>query len=142
MTTKVLVILRGIPGSGKSTYVQDKYPSAVVCSADNYFSRSGEYKFDPRLLGRAHGKCRADCKAAMERKEKIIIVDNTNTKWSEFKPYRGLAKTFDYITKVVRINCSVETAFERNIHSVPLESIRRMAGKMKPWPGEEVIDKN
>jgi predicted kinase len=32
-----LIILRGLPGSGKTTLVRKEWPNAAVCSADSYF---------------------------------------------------------------------------------------------------------
>ncbi|OXB58068.1 hypothetical protein ASZ78_008408 [Callipepla squamata] len=54
---KTLLLLRGLPGSGKSTLARQlkcDYPSAVVLSTDDFFSRNGVYVFDPDFLEDAH----------------------------------------------------------------------------------------
>ena len=48
--SKVLFLLRGLPGSGKSTLVkqiQAAYAESAVCSADDYFlQEDGTYNYD------------------------------------------------------------------------------------------------
>ena len=50
--SRVMFIMRGLPGSGKSTIVRnirDKYQpitDVVVCSADDYFLQEGSYNYD------------------------------------------------------------------------------------------------
>lgn len=54
MTT--LYLIRGIPGSGKSTFAQNLYSFGMVeavIEADDYFYTDGVYQFDPSMLGSA-----------------------------------------------------------------------------------------
>ncbi len=52
---KVLYIVRGIPGSGKSTFAKQLVGADfLVCEADKYFMVDGEYKFDATKLKQAH----------------------------------------------------------------------------------------
>jgi len=57
----VMFLLRGLPGSGKSTLVGQLgrvYPESVRCSADDFFlSSQGGYHFDRNLLKEAHADC-------------------------------------------------------------------------------------
>ena len=45
-----LVIIRGCPGSGKTTYAREHYPSYKCFAADDFFEKNGKYIFNPRLL--------------------------------------------------------------------------------------------
>uniref|UniRef100_A0A8W8KSP8 Uncharacterized protein n=1 Tax=Magallana gigas TaxID=29159 RepID=A0A8W8KSP8_MAGGI len=59
-SSKTVFIMRGVSGSGKSTIaraIQKVYPSAVLCSADDYFMREGEYHFSADDLESAHKYC-------------------------------------------------------------------------------------
>jgi ABC-type dipeptide/oligopeptide/nickel transport system ATPase component len=67
--SKIMFILRGLPGSGKSTLTKailNKYPASVVCSADLYFTnkQTGEYKHDINKLKDAHLTCQMNAKQA------------------------------------------------------------------------------
>ena len=86
-------ILSGIPGSGKSTYCKNL--DGIVCSADDWFMRSGVYKFDFRELGKAHGEClKKFMEAIMEGKD--VVVDSTNTGVEEIIPYYAIAAAYNY----------------------------------------------
>ena len=98
-----VIIMRGISGSGKSTYVsgiidkeaEELSSNITVCSADDYFSRNikSEYRFNPNLLSEAHHECfnkfiDAINHAAFDTNNKAtIIIDNTNTELWEMSPY-------------------------------------------------------
>ncbi len=126
-----VVILSGIPGSGKSTYVKSLLAgnhnlNVVVCSADDHFMKDGEYKFDFRLIGEAHGAClRKFNKAIYEAtypQIDYLIVDNTSTTPIECAPYIALAMAYNVGIEIVQFNCPAEIGFMRTEHGVPLKS--------------------
>lgn len=120
-----MTIMRGGPGSGKSWFVRNLVPLSIspvpptVCSADDFFiNDEGEYSFDPKWLGRAHGACLKKCVEAIMRREDVII-DNTNSKQEEMLPYLALCQAFDYSCAVVRVLCDPEVAWGRQKHGLP-----------------------
>lgn len=121
---RILTIIRGLPGSGKTTFAEylAKANNAVICCADDFFVKDGEYKWNPDKLGAAHGWCKRKCEETM-KEGKDIILANTSTKESEFKPYVVLANKYGY--KVFSV--IVENRHNgENIHNVPEETIVRM----------------
>jgi tRNA uridine 5-carbamoylmethylation protein Kti12 len=46
--SKTLIIMRGLPGSGKSTRARELQEKGVIHSTDTYFTNplTGEYEFD------------------------------------------------------------------------------------------------
>lgn len=122
---KTLIILRGLPGSGKSTVAEllsenGKYP---VCTADDFFMKDGEYKFNPAQLGLAHGWCQKKAGEAMRRGDEKIIIANTNTTEREFKPYVEIAEEYGYMV----ICLVVENRHSgKNVHNVPEDRIQIM----------------
>ncbi|XP_060720450.1 NEDD4-binding protein 2 isoform X3 [Tachysurus vachellii] len=96
---QVLVLLRGAPGSGKSTYASamlEQNPGGVVLSTDEYFTQDGVYHFKPHLLGNAHAWNHKRAKEAFEKGLTPIIIDNTNLQCWEMKPYVALAQKHKY----------------------------------------------
>lgn len=128
---KLVTIMRGIPGSGKSTYTK-QFPNAVICSADHYFEKDGEYRFDKNKLGVAHHQCKMRFHAALIDGEEHVIVDNTNMTLREMEDYIMEAKFFGYPVEFVEVECPVEIAHARNAHGVPLEAVKRMAARFQP----------
>ena len=100
---KKVVILRGISGSGKSSYVAEHYPDSIVCSADDFFRVNGEYQFDASKIGEAHSACMSGFLATLVRgSEKPVVVDNTNVHVWEFENYINIAVTLGYEVEVVK----------------------------------------
>ncbi|NXM55922.1 N4BP2 protein, partial [Illadopsis cleaveri] len=130
---QVLVLLRGVPGSGKSylarNLLQDN-PGGIILSTDDYFYKHGQYHYDPDCLGEAHDWNRKRAKEAFERRISPIIIDNTNIQAWEMKPYVTLAQQFKY--KVMFREPDTWWKFKpkelerRNIHGVSKEKIKRM----------------
>jgi predicted kinase len=133
-----LYICRGLPGSGKSTVARTLAP--VVTEADQFFIRpDGNYDFSPALLGRAHADCLARTRAALAHGD--CAVANTFIRAWEVKPYHDLAAELG--AEVVTVNVydgglTDEALAERNLHGVPVETIRKMRAKWQPctsFPG-------
>lgn len=138
---RTLTILRGISGSGKTTYVLNHLPKATHCSADQFFiQKDGSYKFDIRLLGAAHKYCKKRCRMALARGDELIAIDNTNSTQKEMSPYLKLAKEFGYEVEVIRIKCDLEKAIKRNTKGTPDWVIRRMYHRFTDYPNEKVIE--
>ncbi|NWV31523.1 N4BP2 protein, partial [Grantiella picta] len=130
---QVLVLLRGVPGSGKSYLARnllEDNSGGIILSTDDYFYKHGQYHYDPDCLGEAHDWNRKRAKEAFEKRISPIIIDNTNIQAWEMKPYVTLAQEFKY--KVMFREPDTWWKFKpkelerRNIHGVSKEKIKRM----------------
>jgi predicted kinase len=121
-------ILRGISGAGKSTYaryLQKTEGEVLICSADAYMDDgNGGYHFDSRRLEDAHKYCLRTFIDGLQKRWPVIVLDNTNITWHEFRPYVVVAEAFDYEVEIVMITVDPEMAADRTRHDVPLKSLK------------------
>lgn len=120
---KVLFIIRGVPGSGKSTMAKMLCPIDNICEADKFFYKDGQYKFDATKIKQAHEWCRHQVEARMQIGEDRIAVSNTFTREWEMAPYFDLANKMGYVV----ISIIVENRHGgQNVHGVPDDTINQM----------------
>ena len=102
---KVLYIVRGIPGSGKSTFAKRLVgEDFLVCEADKYFinQENGKYEFDISKIKDAHKWCQSIVENYMkdtminDQYYPEIVVSNTFTQEWEMEPYLQMAETYGY----------------------------------------------
>lgn len=142
-----VVILRGVSGSGKTTYIKKNHPEALVCSADSFFyNEDDEYHFDARMLSEAHRACFSKFLLLLKANHDCditVVVDNTNSTAAEISPYYMAAEVYGVPTEIVRLDCRTEVAAKRNKHGTPFHTIRNMRNRfdrLPPyWPRERVI---
>ncbi len=128
---KSLQILRGIPGSGKSTYAKSQ-TDAVICSADDFFLQTdGTYVYDKSKIQLAHDACFKKCHDALHNGDSTIIIDNMNAQAWEIAPYIMLGRNFGYTVEILNFACDNNVGASRNIHNVPLADIERTAQLLK-----------
>ncbi len=111
---KILYLLRGVPGSGKSTFsktilaglgidtTNDTIVKQHVLSTDDFFiGEDGKYNFDPKKLSFNHQQNQNRAKNQMRIGVTPLFIDNTNISAWEMKPYVDLADRFGYQVIVV-----------------------------------------
>lgn len=123
---KTLYIVRGLPGSGKSTYA--KSLGIAHYEADMYFMRDGEYKFNPSSLKRAHAWCFNQVEDCMEE-GKDVVVSNTFTTVNEIVDYVVLAGEHGYHVEVVEVKTSYGS-----VHNVPEATLAKMKARWQDTP--------
>ncbi len=81
---KTLTLLRGLPGSGKSTFANLITNEFSICEADKFFTdKEGNYNFDATKLSQAHSWCREQVEIRMKDNQMNeqfyphIVVSNT-----------------------------------------------------------------
>jgi predicted kinase len=121
---KILYIIRGLPGSGKTTLAQQLASYQNCHAADDFFVKDGAYYFYPEKLGEAHAACQAGVRNSMVAGAESICVHNTFTKAWEVAPYRALAQEFGY--SVFVIECQNDFG---NVHGVPDDTIEAMKAR-------------
>jgi|688.fasta_scaffold117033_4 predicted kinase len=139
--SQVLIIMRGIPGSGKSTKAKSLVGQGKIHSTDDVIEAGGDYReffakmiasgdFSP--LSKAHSQNLKDAIESMKAGITPIIVDNTNIKHNEPKDYvkaaleMGFADNNIKFVDVGTAGLTAEQLAARNTHGVPVEKIKQM----------------
>ena len=124
---KKLILLRGLPGSGKSTAAKLFQGSGYSShyEADMYFinEETGEYQFDPSKLKLAHNWCAIQTQKAMVDEIPTIVISNTFTQEWEMDNYRELAKMHDYQVFTLIVENRHGGV---NVHGVPDDKLKAM----------------
>ena len=119
---KVLIIVRGIPGSGKTT-VAGMFGKAICC-ADDFFTHKGKYVWKAERVGKAHEWCQRKCRRFMKAQVERIIVANTSTTEREMNPYMDLARQFGYMVFSVIVENRHGGV---SVHGVPEATLDKMS---------------
>ena len=129
-----VIVMRGAPGSGKSTLVEAVKARFRVahCSADHHRMKDGRYVFNPAENDNAHGGCMRDFVEAVQGLGdfEVVICDNTNTTLPECSPYVSVAKAYGWTPVVVTVLADPERAAARNLHGVPPDKVLQMYEKV------------
>lgn len=127
-----LVLLRGLPGSGKttlaSTFLKGLGLWASHVETDQYFlKKDGEYVFDPSKLQEAHNWAFDRTKLSVEAGFDVIVSNTFTQEW-EMKKYLDLAEKFNYTV----ISLIVENRHgNQSVHGVPEKSLQRMRNRFE-----------
>jgi hypothetical protein len=129
---KKLILLRGLPGSGKSTAAKLFQGSGYSShyEADMYFlnKETGEYQFDPSKLKLAHNWCAIQTQKAMVDDIPTIVISNTFTQEWEMDNYRELAKMHDYQVFTLIVENRHGGV---NVHGVPDDKLKAMEDRFE-----------
>lgn len=128
---KILYIVRGLPGSGKSTFA--KSLGGVHFEADQFFMVDGEYKFDGAKIKDAHKWCQNEVNTAMilnhtANLNNVIVVSNTFTQEWEMQPYLDMAKDWGYTVFSVIVENRHGGV---NVHGVPDDKLELMKNRFE-----------
>jgi len=136
-----LVIMRGIPGAGKSTKAKSLVGKGKIHSTDDVIEAGGDYnEFFAKMiankdfapLSRAHSTNLKNAIESMKAGVTPVIVDNTNIKQNESKAYVVAALEMGFADNNIKFvdigTAGLEAAelAKRNTHGVPLEKIEQM----------------
>ena len=125
---KLFFVIRGIPGSGKSTLGSS---IAYKCwEADKYFDFFHGGEFVPHEIGRAHEWCKERVREDMEAGIARLAVANTFTRKWEMEPYLEMAEEMGYTCIVLVVE---NHHGNKSVHNIPQEIIDKMVNRFEVY---------
>lgn len=124
-----LIIIRGLPGSGKSTIARRDFPYHAHFEADMYHYKEGEYCFEMDNIKPSHEWCKRKVKESLEAGNNTVVA-NTFTQLWEMDFYLSLPFPHAVI---------VADGEYDNIHGVPSEIIDKMKGRWEECHDQEEV---
>jgi len=132
--TGELILLRGLPGSGKTTLGKTilrclSSDDPDVISADDFFvDEKGDYNFDVTKLKEAHADCQRRCAHRMKNEFSRIVVANTFTQKWEMDIYFEMAERYNYMTHTIIVE---NRHGGKNVHDVPEDKLEQMKNRFE-----------
>ena len=137
ISSNYLYLLRGLPGSGKTTLAQDLaqmydamgYAVTVLAADDYFYDDQGNYNFDRNSLLKAHGICQLKAQEAMihtkTNKPRAVFIHNTSTMEKELKPYLEMVEVSS-VDWIVRSLVVENRHGNSSTHGVPDHTLEAM----------------
>ena len=124
------IFVRGLPGSGKSTYARSNYPDRILIEADQFFIKDGQYQFDKSKISEAHLWAQEKMAKEIEKGNPVIVCNTFSRQW-ELQTYLDKlpeGSSYEVITLLSQF---------QSIHDVPEDVVELMRSCWEHWEGEK-----
>lgn len=133
---KTVIILRGLPGSGKSSVCDLLDPHHLV-SMDLFWTKDGSaYNFDYGKLKEAidwtHQQFIGALEADYPEASPLVVVDNVSYMKMHYEFFFEEARKRGCRVHVLHVERPLEECIVSTKHSVPADKIRQMHSKWEP----------
>lgn len=137
----MLVIVRGLPGSGKTTLAKSMLSEftdgGFLFEADQWFEKDGAYSYRHEQIQAAHDWCLAATTAHLvDNTAQPVFVANTFVLHEHVKPYLQAARDLNHTVYI--LEPLTAWAFNPDVcarssqHRVPVTTIQRMFQQWQP----------
>ena len=133
----MLAIIRGLPGSGKSTFARHAFKNFNQLEADQFHMIGDVYDYKIENASYAHMLCQARCARHLKNGWDVVVANTFTTKF-EILPYVRMAIHFQTTYEIYRMSDDFQW---KSIHNVPDQVVEKMRSSLKKHhlSGESVI---
>ena len=128
-----IIVLVGLPGSGKSTYLERLGVTAL--SSDLIRQLLADDATDQTIHGRVFNTLRYLVRQRLAIGRQVTYVDATHLTPDERRPYIKIAQAYGCAAEALFFDVPLEVCLDRNrgrARVVPEEAVRAMAAKLVP----------
>lgn len=145
MSSKVAIILRGVPGSGKSTFVnlikQSSKKTVVHAIDDLHRDDNGKYLWHEEHADKFYTVNFANFVVSCNNGEPVVICDAINIEVEDFQKYVDIAEQCGYAVYVVTPNPPKPSeSTKRNKHHTSSLQAKEMYKRWENWPTFEMLE--
>jgi histidinol phosphatase-like enzyme len=131
---KTLIIIRGLPGAGKTTLA--KMLTGFNVAADDMPGLYVDGKYQIELQARSHEWCREQVESWLSQDMSLVAVHNTFVSFEYTKPYVELAEKWGYAVQIIHCEgVKLDGNYTKSIHDLPpalFESMRDRWEQLRP----------
>ena len=129
----ILRLMRGAPGSSKSTSAKRMFPGTLLLENDQFLMRDGKYCWSKESVQAAIKWCSSSVETALQNSFDVVVA-NTFTKRRFIAAYEKLALKYGAKFEVYRC-----TGNYQNVHVLNDVMVTSFKNAMEDWPGEIII---
>ena len=137
-----VVVLVGLPGSGKSTWLEQIGAGAL--SSDTVRRWLADDETDQTIHDRVFQTMRYLLRHRLELRRPVTYIDATNLTPAERQPYIGIGRSYGCELEAVYFDVPLAVCRERNARRhrvVPEDALEKMAARLAPPSAEEGFDR-